>query len=92
MADAPLEAGLAHFTLIDVAVPLARTARGAEGPPAVALAGDVKSADVKSPANAAAQKAQWRHAVRSMDRLLLLLPGYPSVWRQLVRRPNGPHN
>jgi hypothetical protein len=54
MADAPLEAGLAHFTLIDVAVPLARTARGAEGPPTAALAGDATSADVKSPASAAA--------------------------------------
>jgi hypothetical protein len=54
MADAPLEAGLSHFTLMDVAVPPACTARGAEGPPAAAPADVATSNVVKSDASATA--------------------------------------
>jgi hypothetical protein len=54
MAEAPLEAGLAHDTLIDVAVPLACTARGAEGAPAAAPADDATSTEDRSDASATA--------------------------------------
>jgi hypothetical protein len=52
--EAPTEAGLTHLTLIDVAVPLARTPRGAEGLPAAAPADVATRLDVKSDTSAAA--------------------------------------
>jgi hypothetical protein len=70
MADAPLDAGFDHFTVIEVAVPLACTARGADGPPATAPADDTSSVDINSDASATARKFLWRQTFRFMHRLL----------------------
>jgi hypothetical protein len=51
---APVEAGLDHFTLIAVAMPLACTARGADGLPVAAPADDATSPVATSDTNAAA--------------------------------------
>jgi hypothetical protein len=53
MGVAPVEAGLDHFTVIDVAVPLACTARGADGLPAAAPADDVTKPAANSDINTA---------------------------------------
>jgi hypothetical protein len=67
MGVAPIEEGLDHLTLIDVAVPLACTARGADGLPATASADDATRPVVTSDTNAAAQSIPWRQIRRFID-------------------------
>jgi hypothetical protein len=92
MGVAPLDAGRDHFTLIDVAIPLAWTDRGADGLRVTAPTGDATRPVATSDTSAAANTTPWRQTRRFINQLLSFFQGNHRIsrlfpqWRYIRHR------